>query len=138
MGKQRRERNSCPTCGTIVENLRSTFCSIKCQMASYRISYIKRWKQGLETGCVKRDGEISYHIRRYLLERSKNSCEKCGWNEINPKTGKTPVTIHHIDGNWQNNSETNLIVLCPNCHSLTENYGNLNKGFGRKDRIMGV
>ena len=31
------------------------------------------------------------------------------------------------------NKEDNLEVLCPNCHSLTETYGSLNKN-GRKER----
>jgi predicted HNH restriction endonuclease len=32
-----------------------------------------------------------------------------------------------------NNNEDNLQVLCPNCHSLTSTYKNLNK-LGRKQR----
>lgn len=30
------------------------------------------------------------------------------------------------------NKEDNLELLCPNCHSLTKNYGNLNKKSQRK------
>lgn len=35
-----------------------------------------------------------------------------------------PITLqlHHIDGNPTNNSLNNLQLLCPNCHSQTENY----------------
>ena len=36
-------------------------------------------------------------------------------------------------GNFENNSETNLTLLCPNCHSLTPTYKGANKGNGRKD-----
>ena len=35
--------------------------------------------------------------------------------------------IHHIDGNCLNNDESNLQVLCPNCHAMTENFGSRNK-----------
>lgn len=56
---------------------------------------------------------------------------ECGWNEINPYTGLIPLQIHHIDGNCLNNEENNLELLCPNCHALTENYGNLNKNSQR-------
>ena len=49
-------------------------------------------------------------------------------------TNKCPLQIHHIDGNYKNNSEENLELLCPNCHSLTHNYGTLNKGNGRDYR----
>lgn len=36
------------------------------------------------------------------------------------------MNVDHIDGDATNNSEDNLQLLCPNCHSLTENYGRLN------------
>jgi predicted HNH restriction endonuclease len=39
--------------------------------------------------------------------------------------------IDHIDGNSENNTENNLVLLCPNCYSLTPNYKNLNKSKGR-------
>jgi predicted amidophosphoribosyltransferase len=32
------------------------------------------------------------------------------------------MQLHHIDGNNSNNSLENLQMLCPNCHSQTENY----------------
>lgn len=36
--------------------------------------------------------------------------------------------LHHINGNETDNRLENLIMLCPNCHSQTENYcGNSNK-----------
>lgn len=46
--------------------------------------------------------------------------------EVNPVTKLVPLQIHHIDGDCLNNNEDNLELLCPNCHSLTETYGNLN------------
>ena len=30
--------------------------------------------------------------------------------------------VDHIDGNHKNNTLDNCILLCPNCHSLTDNY----------------
>ncbi|TFG24210.1 MAG: hypothetical protein EU529_04875 [Promethearchaeota archaeon] len=49
-------------------------------------------------------------------------CPKCRRHEINPYTRKSPLDIHHIDGNRQNNRPENLELLCPNCHALTPNY----------------
>lgn len=49
-----------------------------------------------------------------------------GWGEVNPYTNLVPLQIHHVDGNSTNNKEENLEVLCPNCHSLTENFGSRN------------
>ena len=69
-----------------------------------------------------------------LLQKCNYKCEKCGWGELNTFTNKVPLQIHHIDGNSENNTESNLQVLCPNCHSLTSTYKGANRNFGRKDR----
>jgi HNH endonuclease len=90
-------------------------------------AYIERWKAGLETG-VAGSAAISKHIRRYFIEQCGERCQQCDWQERNPVTGKVPLTIDHIDGDCLNNTETNLRLLCPNCHSLTPSYGNLNRG----------
>lgn len=55
----------------------------------------------------------------------------CGWHKVNEFTGKVPLEVHHIDGNYKNNSEDNLQLLCPSCHSLTSTYGGANRGCGR-------
>lgn len=101
------------------------FCSCDCS-AKYRAKeYIDKWKLGIISGTVCYN--CSDRIRTYLLQKNNYKCEKCGWGEKNPATGKTPLQIHHIDGNSENNVESNLQVLCPNCHSLTENFGSRNK-----------
>ncbi len=33
-----------------------------------------------------------------------------------------PLELHHIDGNHDNSFKENLQLLCPNCHTLTDNY----------------
>ena len=95
--------------------------------------YIARWKDGIESG-LRGTYLISLHVRRYLMEKFNNMCSKCGWGEVNPYTGNIPLEVHHKDGNYTNNDEDNLELLCPNCHSLTETYKAANKGQGRKDR----
>lgn len=129
---KKRDPIFCPICGKETINHTRT-CSLKCD-AEYRYrEYIKRWKAGLETG-MKGTTSISSFIRRYILEKYNNKCAKCGWCEINPTTGKSPLEIEHIDGNFMNNNENNLILLCPNCHSLTPTYRSLNSGHGRPNR----
>ena len=56
----------------------------------------------------------------FLLKTKPYKCEKCGISNWQNK----PITleIHHIDGNHNNNDINNLQLLCPNCHSQTENY----------------
>ena len=34
--------------------------------------------------------------------------------------------VHHIDGDRSNNCLDNLMLLCPNCHSYTDNFGSKN------------
>ena len=77
---------------------------------------------------------ISSHIKRYLYEKYNSKCSQCGWSDVNLYTGNIPLEVHHKDGNHTNNSEDNLELLCPNCHSLTATYKAANKGNGRKDR----
>ena len=97
------------------------------------MEYIKRWKAGEETG-LRGKYQLSNHIRKYIFRKFNNKCSKCGWSEINPYSQKLPLEIEHLDGNYLNNQEENLILLCPNCHSLTATYKGANKGHGRQER----
>ena len=63
-----------------------------------------------------------------------NKCARCGWGEKNTYTNTIPLEIEHIDGNYRNNKEDNLVLLCPNCHSLTSTYKGANLNHGRKSR----
>ena len=102
------------------------YCDIHCQTQYEYESYIERWKQGLETG-YKEYYKIIGYVKRYLYEKHNYCCEKCGCNWKNPYTGLTILQIHHVDGDASNTKEDNLQVLCPNCHAMTENFGNRNK-----------
>ncbi len=126
----------CENCNTeIISKWSSTskggkYCSIVCQQAKQHKDYITRWKEGLENG---RKGlvQTSGHIRKYLFEKYNSQCARCGWGAVNPVTGKTPLEINHINGDWKDNTETNLELICPNCHSLEPTFRALNKGKGR-------
>ena len=120
----------CKNCGEPIIDNNTTYCSNKCQKEFEYKNFIKKWKNG-EINGLKGQYSISNHIRKYMFEKHNFKCEKCGWNEINEYSGLVPLEIHHIDGDFKNNREENLQVLCPNCHSLTPNYKSLNKN-GRK------
>jgi Zn finger protein HypA/HybF involved in hydrogenase expression len=94
---------------------------------------IRKWLDGRWDGSYA-TGSLSAMVRNYLLEDANYRCKKCGWGEVHVITGVSPLTINHINGNPSDHSYKNLEVLCPNCHSLTENYGGLNKGEGRASR----
>lgn len=47
-------------------------------------------------------------------------CERCG--RVTWMGEPIPLELHHKNGNHNDNSMTNLEILCPNCHAFTENY----------------
>lgn len=122
----------CLNCGKVLSNRQTKYCSNICQADYQYKQYINRWKSGEETGLSGEYG-ISQHIRRYLMDKYSCKCQLCGWGETNPYTNTVPLEIHHIDGDYKNNNEDNLQLICPNCHSLTETYKSHNKN-GRKQR----
>lgn len=63
-------------------------------------------------------------VRRKILNERGRKCEICGWQEVSPFSKTIPVQVHHINKNRKDNRRENLMVLCPNCHSLTEGFMN--------------
>jgi len=125
----------CLQCRESTKRSIAKYCSNKCQLDFEYYSYINRWKDGMENGSRGIHAKnISGYIRRYMINKYNNSCSLCGWKEINITTGQVPLEIDHIDGNSDNNDEGNMRLICPNCHSLTASYRNLNKGNGREWR----
>jgi len=58
--------------------------------------------------------------KRLIESGRKEECEICHitqWCD-NPIV----LQVHHKDGNPKNNDFSNLQILCPNCHSQTDNY----------------
>ena len=60
------------------------------------------------------------NLKKHLIKEKGHKCESCG----NEEWMGFPITleIHHIDGDKSNNSLENLQLLCPNCHSVTDNW----------------
>lgn len=93
------------------------------------------WKDGKVSG-LQKIGIVATYIKKYLRIKFGNKCCLCGWSKVNQKTGLVPLVADHIDGNWRNNLESNLRLLCPNCDSLTSTYAGSNRGNGRKQRAL--
>lgn len=134
MSQIRKPRKNCKNCGKPCSRPEKIYCSIKCQAELKYKEFIIEWLDNKVSGMQPNGLNISRNVRRWLMETRGNRCEHCGWNEINPITGKIPLEVNHIDGNSENSAVQNLELICPNCHSLTPNFRNLNKGSGRKKR----
>lgn len=81
--------------------------------------------------------EILVENSTYQSFKLKNRLLKEGIKEYkceNPECGLTewlgkpiPLELHHINGDNTDNRLENLILLCPNCHALTDTYRAKNK-----------
>ena len=71
----------------------------------------------------------SYKLKEKLIRDGlkEDACELCGasiWQGV-----KLPLELHHKNNNHQDNALENLMILCPNCHSIQE--GNSGANIGR-------
>jgi DNA-directed RNA polymerase subunit L len=125
--------NTCLNCKTSIESNRK-FCSSKCNGNYTQQQSIEKWLSGTLSGHKGKVKNIKPFVREYLFKKYNNSCCKCGWNTPHPISGNPPLEVNHIDGDHENTIESNLELICPNCHSLTLNFKNRNKGNGRFNR----
>ena len=59
-------------------------------------------------------------IKKHLIEERGKVCESCKTFLWLGKEIK--LEVHHVDGDRTNNSHDNLQLMCPNCHSMTDNW----------------
>src|SRR3989338_7532724 len=129
----KKPRTNCLACGKEPERPGYKYCSNTCQHEYQYALFIQKWKEGKTAG-LRSTGIVLNPIKKYLRRKYGNKCCLCGWAEVNQKTGRVPLVADHIDGDWRNNTEVNLRLICPNCDSLSPTYAALNKGNGRESR----
>jgi len=116
---------SCLHCGK--ENLSgrskiNKFCDNVCQ-GKYK--WINETIPRIESN--KCTSNSSYTLKKYLIEKFDKKCFECEQGDTwNNKS--LVLQLDHIDGDSDNNNINNLRLLCPNCHSQTENFGSKGKG----------
>jgi hypothetical protein len=67
-----------------------------------------------------------YYLKRRLFAAGlkANRCERCGLTEWQGEP--LVMALHHLNGVNDDNRLDNLVLLCPNCHSQTENFAGRN------------
>ncbi len=70
------------------------------------------WKGGVSF--LPYGSEFNKKLKAEIKFRDKNSCQIC---QVSGEEVQSPLAIHHRDENKQNNKPSNLITLCPSCHS---------------------
>ena len=108
----------------VKKNTENKFCDNHCQQLYQKM---KRFESVISGNGSHRQ------TKTFLLERFGNICmsETCAWDFTKLQIN---VELEHIDGNSDNNVLSNCILLCPNCHGLTDTYKSKNKGNGRHYR----
>ena len=118
----------CLYCGA---ECKGKYCSNRCQALLKRDQKVAEWLAGEREGGDQ--GGLYGFAREYIIRTRGEECEKCSWSEKNPITGRVPIQAHHAVA-YDDHRYESIELLCPNCHSLTEDYMALNKGKGRPRR----
>lgn len=117
-GNQRnpkKRRDTCLQCGNVLmKESQKKFCSMEC-------GFDYKWEHKIKPLVESGKCTTASTVKKYLFLTRGEQCEECGqlpiWN------GK-PLTlqIDHIDGNSDNNTLSNVRILCPHCHSQTDTF----------------
>lgn len=116
-----REKKICGNCHQefLPERDKQNFCSCDCD---------KQVKRNIRITEIESDVIVgSSSLRNYLMNKYNEKCQTCGWGERNSTSQTVCLDMHHIDGNSKNSKLSNVQLLCPNCHSLTDNYKRVSK-----------
>ena len=91
-----------------------------------RFSYKGIPRKKLSEVLVKNGTGNSNSLKKRLIKEGikEEKCEVCGNTEWMGEP--IPLDLHHINGNHFDNRLENLIIVCPNCHRLTDTHGNKN------------
>lgn len=104
----------CQFCGKRMHRIRFDSGRLEDLSAFVRRKYCSREcmkKAFVKVGQNEQDIGPAHHSARkikYLIQGADMVCEKCG--------STRNVEVHHKDGNYQNNSPENLMILCRSCH----------------------
>ncbi len=75
-------------------------------------------------------------MRGENCQGTKQDGSPCGWAQRNPRTGRIPLQLDHVNGDPTDSGPCNVRLLCPNCHTLTPTYAGSNRGRGRGSKKL--
>lgn len=123
------------------------YACIKKKIKEYNIDishfHHQAWNKGKKNESRKRPIEDylsnkysiqSFRLKKRLIDENmfEHKCYRC--NQSTWLDNPIPIELHHVNGNSNDNSLSNLELLCPNCHALTDNYRAKNKSRSGESR----
>lgn len=112
-----RQGNNSKTLRNILDSNNIDYSHFTGRARSYSTNYIEASEYLNSDKKIKASKLKEKLLKENLIE---NKCAICGITEWQNKP--IVLQLHHIDGNPEHNSLENLQLLCPNCHSQTDNY----------------
>jgi hypothetical protein len=83
--------------------MKRKYCSVKCHHERDFKLRCRLLERGLYPASLQ-----SPFLKKYLIAKFGERCARCGWQERHPKTGRVPIEVEHVDGDWRNNSQATL------------------------------
>ena len=97
-----RQLITCKRCGREKPNHAKGFCG-GCYQFIFNLDKNKAWTT-----------RKNYNLSMDTYKQITQKCIICGFDKV--------VDLHHVDQNTKNNSERNLVGLCPNHHKMLHDF----------------